>query len=110
MTTDDSGNVIDPATVAASNAPVAELAPPEEEFVVVPDAEVAAVPAVIVTTDESGNVIDPTAVAESNVPLAEIAPEEIVEAPDAQSETAAPVGSDINSIREELQRRQDEPQ
>lgn len=52
------------------------------------------------------------AAAESNAPVAEILPpqQETTDAGDMQPDTGSDVGGDLNSIREELKRRQDEPQ
>ena len=61
---------------------------------------------------EAATAVDPTAVAEGNAPGVEISPPEpeIVEdaLPPVEGDSGA--GADINSIREELKRRQDEPQ
>lgn len=62
--------------------------------------------------EATGSVIDPAAVAEGNAPVAELPPpeEQRVDPPEAGTQPADTTGSDLNSIREELQRRQPEPQ
>lgn len=62
--------------------------------------------------DEVGVATDPKAVAEGNAPGVEISPPEPenVENRDLQFEQETTGGSDIESIREELKRRQDDPQ
>jgi hypothetical protein len=67
------------------------------------------------STDAAGDLgaaMDPTAVAEGNAPGVEISPPEpeSAEDPALQYETESAVGSDLDSIREELKRRQEEPQ
>ncbi len=61
---------------------------------------------------EAATAVDPTAVAEGNAPGVEISPPEPEIAEDTLPpvETDSGVGGDINSIREELERRQHEPQ
>ncbi len=61
---------------------------------------------------EVGAAIDPTAIAEGNAPGVEISPPEpeLVEDAVPPAETDSDAAGDINSIREELKRRQDESQ
>jgi hypothetical protein len=60
---------------------------------------------------EIGAAVDPTAIAEGNAPGVEISPPEpeSAEEPTQQYEAEPAVGSDLESIREELKRRQEEP-
>lgn len=63
-------------------------------------------------TTEAASTIDPTAVAEGNAPGVAISPPEPESVEDTTPPSEPPMtdGGDINSIREELKRRQDEPQ
>ena len=61
-------------------------------------------------TGEVGATIDPTAVAEGNAPGVEISPPEPESIEDAARQMEPDAGSDLESIREELKRRQLEQQ